>query len=91
MEGGTAIVLAIIVLAGGGATGAVMMAEDGDWMGGHDDGGNGVQQVEPLPYQSDDGSGSCSLGRGDGAVDCDQASGGCSSQEDAPSDGGCCC
>ena len=40
MEGASAIVLAMVLLAGGGATGAVMMSEDvdlGSWgmMGGH--------------------------------------------------------
>lgn len=33
MEGATAIALAILVLAGGGATGAALMTDAGDWMG----------------------------------------------------------
>ncbi len=86
MEGSTAMVLAILVLAAGGAAGAVMMA-DGSLIGGSDgDDVAGLSQVEPLPYGDVDGS--CSLGRAEG--DC--ASGDCSvPDEDDQDSGGCCC
>lgn len=90
MEGSTAMVLAIIVLAAGGAAGAVMMA-DGSLIGGSDGDTSGLSQVEPLPYGGGDDGGSCSLGRD--ASDCDHASEGCSLQDYGTStqDGGGCC
>ena len=91
MEGSTGIVLAIIVLAAGGAAGAAMMA-DGSLMGGSDGDASGLTQVEPLPYSGGDGGETCSLGRDAG--DCGQASEGCSQQDDGTSTGdggGCCC
>ncbi len=90
MEGSTGIVLAIVILAAGGAAGAVMMA-DGSLIGGSDGDVPGLAQVQPLPYSSNDDGGSCSLGRDAG--DCVQASGGCSLQADGTSteDGGGCC
>jgi len=85
MEGSTAMMIAIVVLAAGGATGAVMMT-DGELLD-NADAGN-VQQVEALPY--DDVDGSCSLGRAVG--DCGAGAEGCSTPDDtAPDDGGCCC
>jgi len=57
MEGASAIFLAMVLLAGGGATGAVMMSEDvdmGHWgmMGGH----HGVmgEGSEDCPYHDGD-------------------------------------
>ena len=85
MEGSTSIVLAIIVLAAGGAAGAAMMA-DGSLIGGSDGDASGLSQVEPLPYGDVDGS--CSLGRAEG--DC--ASGDCPvPDEDDQGSGDCCC
>ncbi len=58
MEGASAIVLALILLAGGGATGAAMMSGDlgeGHWgmMGGH--GGMMGDGYEDCPYHDGDG------------------------------------
>lgn len=88
MEGSTALVISLIFLTAGGATGAVMMAEDAGWMGNHDGGVDGVSRAEPLPYGSWDGSGSCSLGRDAG--DCGSG-GDCGTTVEDPTGGGCCC
>ena len=90
MEGSTGIVLAILILAAGGAAGAVMMA-DGNLIGGSDGDVSGLAQVQPLPYDGGAGGESCSLGRD--ASDCDHASSGCSVPDDGTSTqggGGCC-
>ena len=84
MEGSSPLIIAIIVLAAGGATGAALMVD-----GGLMDSGDtaNVQQVEALPYGDVDGS--CSLGRAEG--DCGAGAEGCSTEDTAPSGGGCCC
>jgi hypothetical protein len=82
MEGSSAIVIAILVLAGGGATGAVLMTDGGLL---DDNGPDRVQQVQPLPYGNVDGS--CSLGRSEGdcvTVECSTPA------ADDDSGGGCC-
>jgi hypothetical protein len=86
MEVSTAMIVAIAVIAGGGATGAVMIAEGDLDLTGNDD-TVGINQVEALPYE--EGDGTCSLGRDAG--DCAMASAGCSVPGgDASGSGGCC-
>ena len=85
MEGSSTLIIALIVLAAGGATGAALMV-DGGLMADTD--AEGVQLVEALPYGDVDGS--CSLDRAVG--DCGTGAEGCSTPTDtAPSSGGCCC
>jgi hypothetical protein len=92
MEGGTAIALAMIVLAGGGATGAVMMGDDFGWMGGQHGDMMGLERSEPLPYGGEDGS--CYLERGEGYEGCDEGYEECELEEGTGYEqggGGCCC
>jgi hypothetical protein len=82
MEGSTAMILAMMVLAGGGATGAVLMTE-GVLLGDADAGG--VTQVEPLPY---DGVGTCFRGADTGPT-C--GTGGCSDPAEVQETDCACC
>ncbi len=69
MEGTSAIVLALVLLAGGGATGAALMTDAGDWMG------NGMMAGDygECPYQSSDDA-PCFRGVEDVPEECEEHS-----------------
>ncbi|UCC92338.1 MAG: hypothetical protein JSW25_06595 [Thermoplasmata archaeon] len=82
MEWSATLLITIVLLAGGGAAGAVMLTEGG-LMSDADAGG--ITQVDPLPYN---GEGSCFRGADTGAA-C--GTGGCSNPEEIQDTGCACC
>ena len=91
MEGFTAIAFALVLAVGGGATGAVMMSDGGDWMGGH----HGMMGGDPddCPYHDGDHPEECHEEWGEHPEECEEHS-----EEDCPyasnegsrQRGGCC-
>ncbi|NIP35423.1 MAG: hypothetical protein GWN18_10730 [Thermoplasmata archaeon] len=75
MEAGSAIVLAFVLLAGGGTAGAVMMTDAGDWTG-HGMMGNGPGMMggdyEECPYHDGYGRGECFRGADVDPEECEE-------------------
>jgi hypothetical protein len=96
MEAGSAIVLALVLLAGGGAAGAAVMSDVGDWTGqGMMGDGRGMMDGDhdDCPYHEDVDGGECARNVDVDVEECDGAS-----AEDCPYEdgggyrrgGGCC-
>ena len=96
MEAGSAIALAIVLLAGGGTAGAVMMTDAGDWAGqGMMGNGRGMMggDYEECPYHEDYEGGECFRGGDVPPGECEENSAeDCPYNEDAGyrRGGGCC-
>jgi hypothetical protein len=76
MEGASAIALALIILAGGGVTGAALMTDAGDWMGhGMMGDGRGMMGADhdECPYQ-DSGDAPCFRGADQMPEECEEHS-----------------
>lgn len=94
MEAGSAIALAIVLLAGGGSAGAIMMTDGVEWahhgMMGYGGGMMGGGDVQDCPYEDGDAD-QCFRGADGGAEDCQELSDGdCPYYDEADCDGGGC-